>query len=149
MECQCLVGIITLLVTFAGFVITVYTIKKSRAELRIKNALELKKALNDFKEINHKLFPGGEWNEGSFDFYQISNDEFSDFNSYVGYFEIAKFMIDSGSLSKREFETFFLYRLSNIANCPAVMKNIYQNIESWTNLIALMQMFNLPVENDN
>lgn len=149
MRCECLVGIITLLVTFAGFVITIYTIKKSRADLRIKNALELKKNLNDFREINHKLFPGGAWNEKGFNLNQISNAEFSDFNSYLGYFEIAKFMLDNGSLSKREFRTFFFYRLSNIAYCTAAMENINQNIDSWTNLIALMQRFELPVEKNN
>jgi hypothetical protein len=136
-------------VTFAGFVITIYTIKKSRADLRIKNALELKKNLNDFTEINHKLFPGGEWNQNGFNFNQISNEEFSDFNSYLGYFEIAKFMLDNDSLSRKEFETFFFYRLSNIATCKAAMDNINQNIDSWTNLIALMQMFDLSVEDHN
>jgi hypothetical protein len=136
-------------VTFAGFVITIYTIKKSRADLRIKNALELKKNLNDFRKINHKLFPGGAWNEKGFNLNQISNAEFSDFNSYLGYFEIAKFMLDNGSLSKREFRTFFFYRLSNIAYCTAAMENINQNIDSWTNLIALMQRFELPVEKNN
>jgi len=149
MRCECLIGIITLLVTFAGFVITIYSIKKSRVDLRIKNALELKKNLNDFREINHKLFPGGAWNKNGFNFNQISIEEFSDFNSYLGYFEIAKFMLDNGSLSKREFRTFFLYRLSNVAYCTAVMENIQDNIDNWSDLIALMQMFNLIVEIEN
>jgi hypothetical protein len=149
MKCECLIELITLLVTFAGFVITIYTIKKSRADLRIKNALELKKNLNDFREINHKLFPGGAWNQNGFNFNQITNAEFSDFNSYLGYFEISKFMLDNGSLSKREFRTFFYYRLSNIAYCTAAMENIQDNIDSWRDLIALMQMFDLPVEDNN
>jgi hypothetical protein len=144
MECECLIGLITLVVTIAGFAVTIFTINKSIVDLRIKNALELKKTLNDFTEINHKLFPGGDWNKAGFNLNQISNKEFSDFNSYVGYFEIAKLMIDNGSLSKTEFEIFFLYRLSNINNCKAVMDNITKQRDSWTNLIALMKMFDLP-----
>jgi CHAD domain-containing protein len=58
-------------------------------------------------------------------------------------------MLDNGSLSEREFRTFFYYRLSNIANCTAAMENIQDNIGSWRDLIALMQKFNLITQIEN
>lgn len=149
MECKCIIEIITLLVTIAGFVITIITLKKGQNDLRISNVLKLKEMFNEYLDINSKLSPNGEWSNPNFHFNTISSEEFSKFNGYAGIFEVVKLMLENGSLKEKEFETFFLYRLSNIANCPAAMENINQNIENWTNLIALMQMFDLPVDNNN
>ena len=148
MGCECLTGIITLLVAVAGFIVTFLTIKKGNNNLRISNVLELKKMFNDYSDISSKLYPNGEWS--NLDTFNLINaEDFLRFNVYAGVFEVAKLMLENDSLKKNEFETFFLYRLSNIATCPAAMENINQNIESWKNLIALMQMFDLPVENNN
>lgn len=143
MGCESLVEIMTLIVTIAGFVLTIRTLIKGRNDIRISNIIELKKILNDFTEINQKLFPMGKWNEIDFDFDLISNKDFSDFNSYVGTFEIAKLMLENGSLLEKEFKIFFLYRLSNISTCKAVMKNIRENRSSLKNLLELMKQFEL------
>ncbi len=149
MECKCIIEIITLLVTIAGFVITIITLKKGQNDLRISNVLKLKEMFNEYLDINSKLSPNGEWSSPNLHFNTISNEEFSRFNGYAGIFEVVKLMLENGSLKEKEFKTFFLYRLSNIATCPAAMENINQNIESWRNLITLMQMFDLPVEDNN
>ncbi len=143
MGCECLVEITTLVVTIVGFLFSIKTLIKGRNDIRISNVIELKKILTDFTEINHNLFPSGKWNEFDFDFNSISIKDFSDFNSYAGTFEIAKLMLENDSLSEKEFEIFFLYRLSNIATCKAAMSNIMENRSNWKNLLELMKQFEL------
>lgn len=131
------------MVTLIGFAVTIFTLVKGATNLRIKNIIELKKMVNDFSLINSKLLPDGEWNQENFDFGNIDMNEFGDFNSYVGIFELSKLMLDNNSLSEKEFKIFFAYRLSNIANCKPVMNNIITNNDSWTNLLELMRRFKL------
>ncbi len=52
-------------------------------------------------------------------------------------------MLENDSLSEKEFEIFFLYRLSNIATCKAAMSNIMENRSNWKNLLELMKQFEL------
>jgi hypothetical protein len=143
MGCEYLVEITTLVVTIAGFALTIMTLRKGRKDFVISNIMELKKMLNDYSDINLKLYPDGEWNKIDFDFNEITISDFSKFNGYVGIFEIAKLMIENKSLTENEFETFFIYRLRNISHCEPVMKNILENKNDWANLIDLMKQFNL------
>lgn len=141
MECECTIGLVTLVVAIAGFVVTYIALKQGTNTLKISNVIELKKIFHEYSDINSKLLPDGEWNQPNFDFKKISVEQFSDFNSYLGYFEVAKLMIEKNLLTKKEFETFFLYRLSNISNCEPVMKNIKKNQDSWGGLLNLIEMF--------
>ncbi|WP_297868915.1 hypothetical protein [uncultured Flavobacterium sp.] len=149
MECECLIEMIGFIVTIAGFIITIITLKKGQNDLRISNVLKLKEIFNEYLDIHSKLSPNGEWNNPNFNFNNISSKEFSKFNDYAGIFEAVKLMLENGSLKQPEFKTFFLYRLSNIATCKAAMENIYENIDNWTNLIDLMNQFNLINEHNN
>jgi len=127
------------IITVLGFGITIFTLRKGRKDLAISNVIELQKLLIEYSDIHTNLLPDGKWNKPEFRFENLSVDEFSKFNSYFGVFEIAKLMIDNNSLSKKEFEIFFNYRLSNLKNCKPAMENINENKSDWENLIKLVE----------
>ena len=55
MECECLIEMIGFIVTIAGFIITIITLKKGQNDLRISNVLKLKEIFNEYLDIHSKL----------------------------------------------------------------------------------------------
>lgn len=142
MDCQCNVEIIGVLITFLGFLVTLYLLKKNIRKQQIKNILELKQLLENYEDINANLLPTGIWRtDNNFQVATLDSNTKSKLFGYLGFFEICYIMLEAGELSRAEFDTFFSYRLSNVVANNNIMAFINNDARNWSKLLSLIKNY--------
>lgn len=141
MCCECIIGIITIVVTIFGFGITIWTILKQNRTKQLDNLIQLKNYITQFDQINSNLLPNGVWSIDGFDIDNIDNEEFSKLNSYIGFFEICSLMISEKQISKNDFKIFFHYRLQNLISNNSIKSYLRGNHGDWNVLIELINQY--------
>jgi len=143
-DCYCIGNLFTPIITFFGFTITCYTLWRNNKERSISNVISLKKELRKYDDVYFKLLPNSK------DTYSVKSTleakEYGRLISYIGLFEVAYQMIVSGSLSKKEFKIYFLYRLNNIVSNDVVKNILLEDKANWESLFTLIELFGLNID---
>jgi hypothetical protein len=141
----CLTNWITLIIAVLGFALTIVQLIKGNKEKSISNVIALKNEMSRYDNIHFKLLPDGEWvNLEETYFLEPGYDLeiFGQLVSYLGLFEVASEMIETGLLTRKQFKTFFQYRFNNIFNNDALAKYISAYPQDWRTLIELNKKTN-------
>lgn len=142
---SCLTNWITLIIAVLGFALTIMQLVKGNKEKSISNVIALKNEMSRYDNIHFKLLPNGEWanlEENYFLEPGYNSDIFGQLVSYLGLFEVASEMIETGLLTRKQFKTFFEYRINNIIKNKAVAKYISDDAQNWKTLIELITKTN-------
>jgi len=137
---SCLTNWITLIIAVIGFAITIIQLVKGNKEKSISNVIALKNDMNRYDNIHIKLLPDGEWQDLEETYFLEQGYDLEIFGqlvSYLGLFEVASEMIETGILTRKQFKTFFEYRFNNAINNNAVAKYISVDAQNWKTLINL------------
>lgn len=137
---SCLTDWITLIIAVFGFAFTIMQLVKGNKEKSISNIIALKNEMSRYDNIHFKLLPDGEWENLKETYFLEPGYDLEIFGqlvSYLGLFEVASEMIETGLLNRKQFKTFFKYRFNNIIKNKAVAKYISVDAQNWKNLIKL------------
>lgn len=142
MNCECILDLITAIITVIGFIVTIFTLIKSNKEKSISNVIALKAELRQYDDIYLKLLPNCDKNDFFKDI-KSNCQELGRLYSYLGLFEVAYLLIKNDSLSKEEFKVFFNYRLELIYRNYDIRTLLEGQKDDWINFWKLIEFINL------
>jgi len=99
--------------------------------------LRLDERARSFDEIHRRLRPGGQWADGKRG--PDTAQEWADVESYMGFFERMKYLVDRKLIGIDYVDRFYGYRYDNLIDHPEIRRQKLEGEErdSWQDILEL------------